>query len=230
MLTTGVLLLGVLGCADGFQGVIAVGAKDAGGLTLAQVEGMSLEEEFELLGEREARLHELMTPAQEQYSTGSWYWLGGGAASDESGGSQFDSLRGATDENSYHLQMTRSATVEGAVGEKKDAEMMASYFESQGWETERSFVKDEELEYQRHTVVAHTDDGYWLEYWVQDTGFNTLTVSSGTFWTENYEKLSDEVWYRIPKGGEFPYGEETVPGMYVPFPKWSDPKLWEWEL
>lgn len=202
-----------------------MGAKDAGGMTRIQVEMLSLEERFDLVGERYARVQELMTPAQEHISTGPWAWGTGGAAFPR-GVSSFDLLSGATEESSYHLEMVRATVLEGAVGEKKDAEKMASYFESQGWDTKRSFIQDEELDYQRYEVVAHTKDGYWLEYQVQENGQYNLSVFSGTFWAGNYDELQEEVIYRIPKDGFFPYGEESVPGKYVKFPKWSDPKLW----
>ena len=225
LLTAGAIVVGLAGCSDIVQGVVTVGVEDNGGLTLAQVEAMSTQERFELLGEHEARVRELMTPAQEQISTGPWIWGTAGPASLWEGVSQFDSLRGATDDNSYHMEMTRLLQVEGEPGVQDDAEKMALYFESQGWETSRSYVNtDRELDVNNYEVVAQTEDGYWLRYRVQETGYNNLTVFSGTFWAGDYMELKREANHRVSVDEFSPFGDGSLPGQYVPFPKWSDPK------
>ncbi|GAA2824575.1 hypothetical protein GCM10010471_02450 [Leucobacter komagatae] len=199
--------------------------EDSAGMTRAEVSALSAEERFDLYGERYERARELMTDAQLQLSTGSWKWLTGGVGGPWSGPSAAYPFPGADSRNSYFIDLTRTIHPEGAVGAREDAVPMIEYFESQGWEASLIDVEDRTgLGPHRFEARAVTEDGFRMVYQVQDNGQYNLSVMSGLFWADQSE-LSDDIDYRIPKGSFFPPGEESVPGVYVDFPKWSDPKL-----
>ncbi|WP_454110054.1 hypothetical protein [Leifsonia shinshuensis] len=195
-------------------------------MTRTEVDRLTPEQRFDLMRERYERMQVLMTEAQEQVSTGTWRWLSGGAGGPEAGPTALDPLRGANGQTSYYLAITRGIAPPGAVGDRADAEPVVAYFESKGWRSGLIEVPDE-LGIGDHTWKARavTEDGYYVTYEVQSNGYYNMEVLSGVFWCDRAE-LSDDVDYRIPKDGFFPPNEESVPGVYIPFPKWSDPKLW----
>ncbi|TQL43855.1 hypothetical protein FB468_1892 [Leucobacter komagatae] len=103
---------------------------------------------------------------------------------------------------------------------------MVEYFESQGWEASLIDVEDQTgLGPHRFEARAVTEDGFRMVYQVQDNGQYNLSVLSGLFWADRSE-LIRSINHRIPLDEFFPPGEESVPGVYVEFPKWSDPMLW----
>jgi hypothetical protein len=224
--TMTLLALSLSACAGGITDVMTAGVKDSAGMTRAEVERMTPEEQFDLMEERYERIKGLMTEAQESISTGIWSWLSGGTAGPESGPTAADPVRGATLQNSYFLRVTRGISPAGAVGNREDAEPVVAYFESKGWKARLIEVPDElDVGDHRWEAQADTDDGYHFRYWVQENGYYSMEVLSGVFWC-NYDQLSDDVSYRIPEDRFFPPGEESLPGVYIPFPKWSDPYLW----
>ena len=155
-----------------------------------------------------------MTHAQLVVSPNTWTWTGHGFYP-VSGDGQRWSMRGATPENSYYLNMSRTILLPGASGSVEDAELMAEYFEAQGWSTSVT-----QREFGGYRVEAMTEEGYWLDYWVEPTGQYSVGVHSKVFWC-NRSELSSAVIDRIPEA-RF-YVESTPPGEYIPFPKWSDP-------
>ena len=67
--------------------------------------------------------------------------------------------------------------------------------------------------------------GYRVRYTVQDNGNYDMKVSTDAFWADTWT-LKGDIGYRVPQGKSFPESGDSVPGVYTPFPKWSDPKLW----
>ncbi|MGJ4845938.1 hypothetical protein [Leifsonia sp. Le1] len=200
--------------------------RDAGGMTRGEVERRTPEQRFELYRERYERMKELMTEAQEQVSTQPWRWLIGGVGGPTSGPTASDPLPGATARNAYYIRMTRAIFLAGAVGDRADAEPVYDYFQSKGWAAELLWIEDDlGTGPDRHRVRADTEDGYRLTYEVRGNGHYNFKVVSNMFWGDQ-DELSSSIDYRIPKGQFFPPDETSVPGVYIPFPKWSDPKLW----
>ncbi|MGM1017808.1 MAG: hypothetical protein ACQEW8_09755 [Actinomycetota bacterium] len=223
VVVAGVVAVGVSGCA-GVRELATAGVEDAAGMTRGEVAALSAEERFDLLGERYARMQELMTEAQEQVSTEPWNWLYGGVGGPTAGTTALAPLGGASFENSYYLEISRSINLPGAVGDRADAEPVYEYFVSKGWEARLA-----EPDTGGYRVHAVTDDGYHFEYWVQENGQYNMILISESFWADQNE-LRSNVMHRIPRGESFPESGESVPGVYIPFPKWTDPKLWGREI
>ncbi len=203
------LLLSLSGCA----GIGGFGV-DAAGMTQEEVERLPMEGQFDLLGERYQAMQELMTHAQRMVSPKIWTWTSHGFYPG-SGDAQRWSMRGATPKNSYYLSMSRTIQLPGASGAVEDAELMAEYFEAQGWSTTLG-----QVDARRYRVEAMTDEGFWFEYQVRPHGQYSLGLHSKVFWCDR-DALSSAVIDRIP---EERFGiEESPPGEYIPFPKWSDP-------
>ncbi|QIK62941.1 hypothetical protein G7068_06825 [Leucobacter viscericola] len=205
-------------------------AKDSAGMSFGEVEAMSMEEQFDLAGVRYTRMMELVTETQSQIYDGPWVWLGAGLGL-SSGLTAMDPVEGATVHNSYYYNITRSFDPPGATGAEADLEPAAKFFASKGWQTEQSKSEDEDGKITRRELRAVTEDGYHVWYTVQANGQYNVDVWSGVYWCDDYAKLTDEVIYRIPKEKFPPPGEkQTVPGEFIEFPKWSDPKVWKAEL
>jgi hypothetical protein len=195
-------------------------------MTRFEVERQSAKQQFDLMGERYERMQELMTEAQEQIHAGTWSWLSGGVGGPVGGPTGSDPLPGATSRTSYYLELVRGIHPPDARGDRADAEPVVAYFESKGWKSRLIEVPDElDIGDHRWKAQALTDDGYHLRYKVQENGYYNFEVVSGVFWCDRAQ-LSDDVAYRIPRGESFPPNEESLPGVYIPFPKWSDPYLW----
>lgn len=225
-LVAAVLVLGLAACSEGTTKMTNNGSQDAAGMTRSEVADLGPEKRFDLMGERYSQMQELLTEAQQQVSTDSWNWLTGGVAGPMPGPSAVDSLPGASEKDSYYLEMTRSINPAGAAGDRADAEPVAAFFESRGWTSEIVEVKDElDLGFHRFEAQATTPDGYYVRYEVQENGQYNMTVQSGVFWGDRAE-LTGNVSYRIPEDGFFPAEGASAPGVYIPFPKWTDPKLW----
>ena len=183
-------------------------------MTREQVERLPLERQFDLLGERYVRMQEMLADAQRVISTDEWTW-GTKGVGPTGGDGQRWSMRGATPQNSYYLNTSRNIKLPEASGSIEDAELMAEYFEAQGWSTS---VMQRELGGYR--VEAMTDEGFWFEYTVRPHGQYSIGLHSKVLWC-NRSELSSAVIDRIPE--ERFYVESTPPGEYIPFPKWSDP-------
>ena len=183
-------------------------------MTQEEVERLPLERQFDLLGERYQAMQELMTHAQRVASPNIWTWTSHGFYPGSGDGQRW-SMRGATSKNSYYLSMSRTIRLPGASGAVEDAELMAEYFVAQGWST--TLRKEGARRYQ---VEAMTDEGYWLDYWVEPNGQYSVGVHSKVYWC-NRSELSSAVIDRIPEE-QFDI-QESPPGVHVPFPKWSDP-------
>lgn len=190
-----------------------MGHTDAAEHTLAEVEKLSLQEQFALFGERYERSSELLTDAQRQVSDDSWYWLVNGVLPSP-GITSYDALQGAKRENSYYISASRSISLPGATGDKADLEPLLSYYASEGWEAEI-------LDHNDGTFVARafTDDHFRIDYQVQANGQYNLTVSSGTFWGD-YPALLSAISERIPDTDLL---EASPPGTLTPFPTWDSP-------
>ncbi|GAB3128542.1 hypothetical protein [Glaciibacter psychrotolerans] len=192
------------------------GTVDAAGMTRAEVMQLTPEEQFDLFGERYERVQELMTGAQLQISDGEWRWLAE-AFVPTAGVFGLNPPPGADFENSYFLESTRSIRMPGAAGAREDLDPMIAYFESQNWDTTVSSRGSD------FVVRAETGDGYQVSYTVQSNGQYNLNVYSYVFWGDS-NTLLDTVVGRIPNDtSDSP--TLTVPGGFVPFPKWSDPVI-----
>ena len=210
LLAVSVLLFGAAGCSW-----IGDGDVDAAGMTQAEVEALSPEEQFNLFGERYAHAEELLAGAQRAVSTESWHWGRKGIGPD-GGLGQRGSMRGATNENSYIVHASRSIKFPGASGEKADLDPMIEYFESQGWDVTVGEYPDTGNFY----VRASTQDGFGLQYTIRPHGQYSLELISKVFWGDR-ATLSTAIVGRIP-AEKFEI-LESPPGEYIAFPKWSDP-------
>lgn len=212
------LVLGVMACStggSGNNGNSGGGPVDGAGMTQAEVERMSLQEQFELVGERDARMHELLAAAQLQISEEPWSWLNYGVI--PTMGFNVWSVPGMNDENSYFLDVAAAIYPEGARGEATDIEPMIQYFESKEWPYE---VRNES-EF-RNSVRADTGEGFMVEWRVQPNGQYNMIVTSKTYWGDAHGLLR-EVADRIPEDG-LEIGD-SVPGVRPPFPSWDDPAI-----
>lgn len=196
------------------EGTGAIDTVDAAGLTLSQVQELSLEEQFDLVRQRDARMRVLITEAQDQVSPDTWKWLSSSLAP-MSGANAPGAVPGATRDNSYYLEVTRSIRLPGATGAREDIEPVVAYFESKGWET--SVI---ELGGDRFWAKANTGEGYWVAYTVQPNGQYNLEVFSEMFWGNSRELLA-AITNRIPLDVLKMF--ESKPGVFIPFPEWNDP-------
>ncbi|MCL9666174.1 hypothetical protein L2091_13165 [Curtobacterium albidum] len=210
-------LAAIIACAWLLSGCTAGGDRmpvDAAGLTQEDVGRMSLHEEFDRYHERYERMQQVLAAAQRQVRDREWRWNGGDRV--PSGGGNENSvvpLAGSTIDNSYAMDTTRVWSSPDAGSDRRELRPMIDYFEDQGWPwRERTLGKD-------HDVWAVTDDGWHIQYLVVSNGNHALTIYSGQYWTNDSLALTEAVGGR--NDGEYP--EESLPGEYPPFPKWSDP-------
>ncbi|PPI67939.1 hypothetical protein C5E12_12525 [Rathayibacter rathayi] len=90
---------------------------------------------------------------------------------------------------------------------------MVAYFEEQGW---KYFVR-ETLD--SADLWGITGDGYRINYYIQASGQYSIQVYSELFWTNDAHALFEAVASRDYD----PFPEESLPGVYVPFPRWDNP-------
>lgn len=209
-----VLAIGVTACAgSGDERVEATRTVDAGGLTRDEAGALSLEEQFDLVRERDTRMQELLTDAQLVMSDGVWGW--GQKGPGPITGPNAWALPGMTLENSYFMQMWRWTRPDGAAGAKQDLDPMLAYFEAQGWKT-----SVRESSGPNYEALADTGEGYLVSWTVKPNGIYNMEVMSQSYWGDSRGLLRETIG-RIPPE-EFAI-EESVPGVYIPFPDWSDP-------
>ncbi len=190
------------------------GNVDAAGMTQEEVQRLPLERQFKLLGERYVEMERLFADAQRAIHRGPWIW-GSKGLIPEGGPLNPWAMPGATMENSYFLETSRSIRLPGATGERTDTEPMVAHFEAQGWPT-----TVEETQTGSHHVKSTTAQGYSFTYMVEPNGWYTLDIYSRVFWCDR-GALSSAVVDRVPDE-QFDI-EESPPGGHIPFPKWSDP-------
>lgn len=205
------VVLATTGCAsDGGGGQ---DARDAAGRTQAQVADLSLQDEFELAGERYEHGQAVLAAAQRQISDGTWYWNGGDVRPLPAGDDAFgEAPEGATKENSYKFRAVRIIEPEGATGAVQDLEPMQRYFDEEGWRWSSAKVGTD------HEVRADTGDGWWVTWNVRPNGQYSLGVYSEAFWAHDASELIKAIALRDP--ADFPDASE--PGVSEPFPRWSD--------
>ncbi|MCW2288829.1 hypothetical protein EDF60_0239 [Leucobacter luti] len=186
---------------------------DAGGLTQDEAGALSIEEQFDLVRERDARMQELLTEAQLVISDGVWIWGQKGAG--PIAGPNAWALPGMELENSYFLQMWRGTQPAGATGAKQDLDPMLDYFKEQGWETTVRESSGPNFE-----AVADTGEGFLVSWTVKANGLYNMEVMSQSYWGDS-RTLLHEIVDRIPP--EETAINESLPGVYIKFPDWSDP-------
>ncbi len=185
---------------------------DAAGLTEDDVAELSAQQEFDRYAERYAQMQVVLAEAQRAVHVGEWSWIGGDRVPNI-GGDGIVPLRGAGPRNSYFLRSDRLWSPAGATGDPRDLQPMIDFFGQRDW----SYRERTRGRY--HEVLADTGTGWHVEYEVQPDGDYGLTVYSGQYWTNDGHALTEAVGGR--NDGEYP--EESLPGEYPPFPKWSDP-------
>ncbi|AND17785.1 hypothetical protein [Rathayibacter tritici] len=192
----------------------SVQRRDAAGMTRAEVAGLTLEQEFELNAQHYVHMNEVLRDAQLRISDGVWRWNGGETLPEEGfNGGVGGGLPGGTGENSYYVQGARIIKPSGAHGERADLDPMVAYFEERGWEyfiRETSWSAD---------LWGITGDGYRVNYFIQTSGQYSIQVYSELFWTNDAHALFEAVASRDYD----PFLEESLPGVYVPFPRWDNP-------
>lgn len=194
----------------------AADSTDASGMTLEEVEKLSLEEQFDLVEQRDARMRVILTEAQAPISADVWRWLIKGVIP-TSGLSAPGQVQGATRDNSYYVQIGRTIQLPGGVGDRADLDPMIAYFESKGWDYSITELSSGGIQ-----LLTRTGDGYWVEYRVQLNGWYNLSVFSDMFWGD-YRGLLHAIGDRVPR--EAFSLEQSLPGVFVDFPKWSDPLI-----
>ena len=210
LLAVSAALLGTAGCSW-----IGGGDVDAAGMTQAEVEALSPEEQFNLFGERYVRAEKMLADAQRAVSSDSWTWVSKGIGPVGGLGQRW-AMRGATNENSYMINTSRTIKLPGASGEKADLDPMIEYFESKEWDVTVGEYPDTGSYY----VRASTHDEFGLQYTIRPHGQYSLELISKVFWGDR-ATLSTAIVERIP-AEEFEI-LESPPGEYIAFPKWSDP-------
>lgn len=208
-ITTGILV-GAASCTTkGFE-------MDAAGMTQSEVMQQPLEQQFNAMAKRYARMQELLEEAQLQVTDANtpWIWISSGIAPD---GGDFapTALAGATGENSYFMQAIRAIRLPGATGAQEDLDPMVAFFEKLGGEVETS--GDTEHGWTAKTV---TSDGYRMSYQVQPNGQYNLDVVSNAFWGDT-RGLLHAIVDRIPE--EDSGREASLPGVFDVFPDWNAP-------
>ncbi|GAA2834630.1 hypothetical protein FB468_2420 [Leucobacter komagatae] len=195
-----------------------VEATDNAGMTRAEVAELTLQEEYELYGERYDRAHELLADAQLQISEGPWIWGETGLLphSGYAGGVRGTTLPGSDGDTSYDVTDSRVIDPKDTNGAAQ-LETMRRYYKANGWPVEEQVGSD------WITVWGRTDDGYWLGYTVREPGTRYLVVRSELYWTNDQPALESVISDLTP--GSFAdgtYPRESLPGDYIPFPNWPD--------
>jgi len=212
-----VLVLVTTGCASSAQNgddVAGQDARDAAGMTQAEVADSSAEEEFGLASERYVEMQGVLEEAQLQISDGPWGWIGGDVLPVMGGGDAFgEAPAGADEQNSYFFQAGRNIEPEGAAGARSDLDPMIGYFDEKGWKSDIGEIG------RNFEARADSGDGWWVTYTVRPNGQYTVNVYSEVFWTNDSSALRSAIADRDPA----PFPPESVPGEYSPFPSWSDP-------
>ena len=181
--------------------------RDAAGMSEPEVAALSFGEQYQALGERYERMHELIAGIQLQVSEEEWDIHDSGMM--RGGDYGVNSIPGATSENSYFLSTVRSLTRDEFAGEAADLGPVIRYYENKNYDFE---VLDDESG-GRISARALTDDGWRLEYVVQKNGQYSARVMSGTYWGP-FPELLDAWMSRIADNGP----DSGVPGVAVPFP------------
>ena len=188
--------------------------QDPSGLTRERSEAMTLHEHYDLFVQRYTRMQELIRDAQLVVSDGPWRWSGLGVF--PSGAEiVMRPLPGGTNDTTYYLDDGRTIQLPGATGDAADLEAMRKHFEAQGWAIEVDDVGREK------NIWAYTDDGYRIEWMVQDTGQYAISVLSEAFWGPG-EPLAHHISTRLPD--DFDLGQ-SAPGIWAPVPAWDAPVI-----
>jgi len=211
------LVLVTTGCAasaeDG-DDMVGQDARDAAGMTRAEVADLSLEDEFGLASERYDEMQGVLEEAQVRISDGPWTWVGGDVLPVMGGANAFGApLEGADEANSYFFQAGRNIAAEGVTGTRADLDPMIEHFDEKGWESSVREVG------RNHEARADSGDGWWVTYTVRPNGQCTVSVYSEPFWTND----SGELRLAIGERDVTPFPAESVPGDHEAFPSWSDP-------
>ncbi len=212
------LTLGAVACSPAGIGINAGdggGLVDGAGMTRIEAERLSLSEQFELVGERDARMHELLAEAQSQISDEPWSWVFYGVIPRM--GFNVWAASGMNHENSYFLEVAAATYPEGARGAAADLAPMIEYFESKEWPYE--VTNEHEF---RNSIRADTGEGFIVEWRVQPNGQYNMILTSKSYWGDA-KRLLREIAERIPKGA-LDIGD-AVPGVRPPFPSWADPAI-----
>ncbi|WP_181421533.1 hypothetical protein [Curtobacterium sp. MCBD17_030] len=186
--------------------------EDAGARTQQEVATLSLREEFDRYREQYRKMQEVLADAQRQLYEGAWRWNGGDDIP-QIGGDGTRPLAGADTHNTYALTSSRSYDPEGAEGARSDLDPMIDYFTANSWSFHVERVG------RTYYLDGFTDDGWRIEYLVQQSGHYSLTVYSDLFWTNDADALSEAVGGRA--GGRHP--AYSRPGEYPDPPTWDSP-------
>ncbi|MHC2186504.1 hypothetical protein ACVLV4_002167 [Rathayibacter agropyri] len=209
-----VLVLGTSLVVSTCSSIPVAERRDAAGMTRAEVAELSLEQEFELNAQHYVHAEELLRDAQLRISDGVWMWNGGETLPEEGfNGGVGGGLPGGTGKNSYYVTCTRIIKPPGAQGARADLDPMVAYFEEQGWEY---FVREKSAS---ADLWGITGDGYRINYFIQASGQYSIQVYSELFWTNDAHALFEAVASRDYD----PFPDESLPGVYVPFPRWDNP-------
>lgn len=211
LLVAAASVLVLVGCVSGSPLGGEMDAKDAAGLTQAEVKELTLEEEYELYRARYDRAGALLGEAQRQVSGADWVWNGVALPnSGYAGGVRGTQLPGSDGDTSYMVEVSASIQVPGATGQKADLDVMRAFYEAQGWEIQLQEVTGD------WRLWGVTPDRYWVEYGIQESGYYFIAVYSELFWTNDEPTLHTAVFEHSP--GRPP---ATLPvGEYERIPPW----------
>lgn len=189
--------------------------KDVTDMSRAEVDALSLEQQYEQFQQNFDRMFELLTGAQRAIHLGHWRVFDVGMVT--GGDSAPRSIPGATATNSYSLSTTRGWTPEGAKGARSDLIPLKEYVEAQGWKyaIQRWDLPNGAFQ---HMLRADTGDGWMISYTARSNGSYTLEVRSEVFWGDR-KALQEARHARVADRGE----EFALPGKNPEFPPWDAP-------
>jgi hypothetical protein len=207
-----VLALGLGACSattgENMQSSSSSQVRDAAGQTQAEVAKLSLQEEFELYGQRYEHANKYLEQAQRALDAGEWEWTSNGLAA-----SAGDGLAGTTSENSYSLSMSRAIQRGSTYPDATVTKGLEEFFTKQGWSIGHDQVSGDEF------LAGFTDDGYTIEYVFRDNGRISVEARSSTYWTNDSLELGETIHVRLKEGVR----KQSKPGESIPYPRWEDP-------
>jgi len=220
--------------------------EDDAGVTLSDVESMSLKYQYQLAEERYDRLNEFFGEVQTEISDEDW--TDSGASSEivpDQGSALGRAPEGATRDNSYYFTVSRWDATE----EEDLRDLMASVAES--WQAHGWDVAEQNTQASSASrLTALTPDGYWFALEEDRTTQELqLTSHSPVYWGDRRslsraiserreaQTAAGETWATADRDEETRQAVRR-PGEYRPFPDWgildnytpeptNSPKPWE---
>ena len=188
--------------------------KDAGGLTRAQVEELSIEEQYALLSDRFDVMHELLDEAQRRIHDGAWRVGDYGRMT--AGHYSPRPLNGMNSRNSYFLQTSRVWDSPMRDGTPNDLRALEHLFDERKWkyDVDEVHLPGETV----HVIAGVTAQGWRVVCRLYPDGKFILEVMSAPFWADALA-LKIARHNRVADQGP----DHALPGQIPEFPAWDSP-------